>query len=107
MNDWKTKPDVEYRFFVYEDGDFYYFKDTEQRDSFANDRIQLYLDDGWNEDVEQIVCGELTHTCSKVRVKNRPPEEEIDENGEDLEGDYWEEYWDQKCDYEMVNIEDV
>ena len=103
----KSKPCKEYRFFVYEDGDFRYFNNVEERDKYADEMICMYCDDGWNEDVEQIICGEITHTCEKVNVVHHPPEDEIDEEGHDSEGNYWAEEWEYKCDYQMTKLEDV
>lgn len=62
-------PDVAHRFFVYcpEAAKFYYFKTAAERDLYANKAvIEGFLDDGWHDGVEQVVAGELTHTCVKM-----------------------------------------
>lgn len=101
--------DKEYKFFVFEgySSDTFYFKDSVVRDEAASHIIESYLNEGWHEGVEQIICGELTHTCEKVDVIVRPAEGEIDEDGYDCEGNYWGEEFDYKCNYKMVNIGDV
>ena len=106
--DGKFVGDKDYKFFVCDEAnaDFYFFRTEEERDEAAKYLIGGYLDDGWNESVEQIICGEITHTCEKVNVVNRPPEDEIDEDGHDSEGDYWTEEWEYKCDYQMIKLGD-
>lgn len=98
----------DYKFFVCDNAssDFYYFRTEEERDKAAKCLIGSYLGDSWSEEVEQIICGEITHTCKKVNVVHRPLEDEIDEEGYDQEGEYWDGDWDYKCDYEMVKLED-
>lgn len=62
-------PDAEHRFFVYcpNRSAFFYFKNAAERDLFADkDVIESFLDDGWHDGVEQVVCGEITHTCVKA-----------------------------------------
>lgn len=70
-----STPDAEFRYFVYcpNDGDFTYYKSAAERDKGADMVIQRYLDDGWDEMVEQVVAGELTHTCGQVGREDRPP----------------------------------
>lgn len=94
-------PSAEFRYFIFDpqNGDFAYFRTAEDRDAAADGIIQSYLDDGWDEEVENVIAGEVTHTCERVNVKNRPPEDEIDGEGVDGEGDYWAEEWACKCDY--------
>lgn len=94
-------PSAEFRYFIFDpqNGDFAYFRTAEDRDAAADGIIQSYLDDGWDEEVENVIAGEVTHTCETVNVKNRPPVDEIDGEGVDGEGDYWAEEWACKCDY--------
>lgn len=86
-------PDAEYRFFVYDpqDGEFTYFKTAELRDEGAKVVIDLFLDDGWDELVEQVAAGELTHLCVQVDREDRPPEDELDDNLCDRDGKHWGE----------------
>lgn len=102
--DWK--PSAEFRYFIHDpDGEgFIYFRSAEDRDAASHDIIMQYLDDGWDESVENVVAGEVTHTCDKVNVTPRPPEDEIDGEGHDKDGDYWAEEWAYKCGYELVAV---
>lgn len=99
-------PTPEFRFFIYDpQGDgFSYWSSPEARDKAKENIIQAYLDDGWDDTVEQIVAGEVTHTCQKINVVPRPPEHEIDEGGEDLDGMFWDESWSYRCDYDLLPI---
>ncbi|QLI49445.1 hypothetical protein vBPaeMUSP18_03 [Pseudomonas phage vB_PaeM_USP_18] len=102
--DWK--PSAEFRYFIFdpEQGEFVYFRTAEDRDQSADGIIQSYLDDGWDEAVENIVAGEVTHTCDKVNVQERPPEDEIDGEGYDQDGNYWAEEWSYRCGYELIAV---
>ena len=69
----------------------------------ANERIQEYLDDGWSEDVTSVCAGKITHKskmCDQVY-----PVGEIDEDGLDEEGIYWDPDWGYKCNYKMMPTE--
>jgi|SRR5690554_107284 len=106
--DGKFVGNKDYKFFVYDEANdvFYFFRTEDERDKVAEYLIRGHLDDGWYEGVEQIICGEITHTCEKVNVVHRPPEDEIDDDGCDSEGNYWAEEWEYKCDYQMIKLED-
>lgn len=93
-------------FFIYdpEGAGFSYFESAEARDAAKDDIIRAYLDDGWDETVEQVVAGVLTHTCEKINVVPRPPEDQINENGLDQDGDHWEPDWAYRCDYDLVPL---
>ena len=57
------------------------------------------LDDGWSEDVTSVCAGKITHKskmCDQVY-----PVGEIDEDGLDEEGIYWDPDWGYKCNYKM------
>lgn len=98
-------PNNEFRLFIYDpDGaGFLYFRSAEDRDQASHNVILAYLDDGWSEDVESVVAGEITQTCQKVNVTPRP--EVINEDGEDENGEYWAEEWDCKCEYALVSLQ--
>lgn len=69
----------------------------------ANERIQGYLGDGWSEEVTGVCVGEITHRakmCDQVF-----PDGEIDEDGIDEAGEYWDSDWDYKCNYKMLPVE--
>ena len=97
------RPSAEHRYFIYDpDGEgFIYYRSAEDRDADSQNIIRAYLDDGWDEAVENVVAGEISHTCEKVNVRHRPPEDEIDGEGCDGEGTYWGEF-DYMCNYELV-----
>lgn len=100
-------PTPTHRFFIYDPSGwgFRYFDSAESRDAGKDAIIQAYLDDGWDEDVEQVIAGEVTHVAAKVNVKPRP--EVVDEDGLGEDGDYWAEEWDCKCDYDLVPLAPV
>jgi hypothetical protein len=72
----------------------------------AEAAIKWYLDDGWSEDVVNIVCGKITHKATQCDYVKRPPESEIDEEGVDGEGTWWNSDWDYMCDYKMKPIKE-
>lgn len=94
----------QYRFFIYDPAGFgfKYYQTTEDRDKDQGNVIQAYLDDGWDEEVENVVAGEVTHTCQKINIEHRP--EKLDEDGHDEDGNYWAAEWDYKCNYDLVPV---
>lgn len=102
-------PDAEHRFFVFDaqDGDHYYFATAADRDQYAQYLIGNYMDDGWDESVEQVMAGELTHLVQQTNRVERPPAEEIDDEGHDEDGRYWDDAWSHYCDYELLPLETV
>jgi hypothetical protein len=99
--DFKYNPEPDYPYFHYNpEGDgFVYFKSESERDEATKDAIQGYLDDGWDESVVNIVAGKVTSQASMVDVELKP--DEMDDNGEPLDGTYWDADWDYKCNYEL------
>ena len=98
-------PDAEFRFFIYdpEGAGFMYFRSAEDRDKASDDVIQQYLDDGWDESVEQVVAGEISHTCQQTDLRQRPSDEELDDEGRDSEGTYWGVF-SCICNYELLPL---
>ena len=94
------------KYFVYdaESCGFDTFDIVEKRDAEANACIQNYLDDGWDEDVINVVAGEITHQATQTDLVERPPQDEIDENGEDSQGVHWDGDFDYTCNYELLPI---
>ena len=92
------------KYFLYdpEGCGFELYESEEKRDADAEEAIRMYLDDGWGEDVDRVCTGIVTHTATEVEVKNRPPEEELDENGCDEDGTYWDSDWHTICDYKLI-----
>lgn len=102
-------PDAEHRFFIYDanNAEFYYFATAAERDQYSDTVIQAYLDDGWDETVAQVMAGELTHSAQQVDRVERPPAEEIDDEGHDEEGRYWDESWEYYCNYQLQPLQAV
>ena len=98
-HNWKGKASSEYRFFLLDpEGDgWMFFKSAEERDAHAKKIIPEYFQDGWSEDVEFVCAGTVTHIMKKTNVILRPPEDEIDEEGQDND-------WEYKCNYELTDI---
>lgn len=96
-------PDAGHRFFIYcpENAEFFCFATAAERDQYSDTVVQAFLDDGWDETVERVVAGELSHTCVQIDRQERPPEHEIDDGGNDLDGNFWAEGWDYRCNYEL------
>lgn len=93
--DCKEKPSSEYRYFIYdsENGGMTYWRSKEDRDEAAKEYIASYLDEGeWDEDVECISTGEVTHFPQLLDKRNRPPESEFDAETCDSDGEFWGDY---------------
>lgn len=105
--DFKLEHDIEYVHFLTDpniDATFY-FKCIKERHNYSRYLIRSYLDDdGWNEDVQQLFSGTVTHLTNKYNVTERPHEDDIDEEGCDSEGTYWGEF-DYRCDYKLTPVE--
>ncbi|MRT30838.1 hypothetical protein [Herbaspirillum sp. CAH-3] len=71
------------------------FNTEEERDAAAKDAIMDHLSDGWSEEVENIVCGVITHEATKVDVRHRPAE------GTPEYDDWPDHSFDEICNYEM------
>jgi len=101
--DYSNSPTPEYRFFVHDPqgNGFMYFTSAEARDQASVDIIRAYLDDGWDEEVEYVVAGEITHTCEKINEQHRP--DVIDAEGNDAEGQHWGEF-ETMCDYGLIAL---
>lgn len=98
----KSFPDAEFRFFIFDPygNDFTYYRCASDRDRASKEVIKQYLDDGWDEAVEQVVAGELSHVCAMVDVVKRPPDDQLDDKGRDAEGRYWGDF-DTYCNYAL------
>ena len=103
--EYRDSPDAEFRFFVYcpNEGEFTYYRTAEDRDKGADSVIQSYLEDGWDEMVEQVVAGEMSHICGQVGREDRPAETELDEHQCDRDGKFWGE-WEYTCNYDLLPL---
>lgn len=107
--DYKQQPDLEYVYYIYDpnDGTMFYFKCIKERHRYARSAIRYYLnDDGWNEEVRQLVTGTVTHMVTRYNTTERPDEEELDEEGCDGEGTYWGDF-SYRCDFKLQPVESL
>lgn len=93
-----------YNFFVMcpEEG-FQVFETIDDALDAADDRIKGYLVDEWSEEVTGVCAGKITHRakmCDQVF-----PDGEINDDGVDEAGDYWDPDCDYKCNYKMLPVE--
>jgi hypothetical protein len=80
-----------------------FFATVEERDKVAKIAIANCLDsEGWDEFVEDIVCGEVTHKATQVDREDRPPGE-LDENGYGSDDAYWGDC-EFKCIYKLLPL---
>lgn len=84
------------------------FATAEDRDECVNDLLTSALDgDEWDSAVECICVGIITGRAKRVRVEKRPPEEELDENDCDEDGQHWPDGIEERFDVEIVpNLEE-
>ena len=91
-------------YFVYDSNSgFETFSNETDRNTHAEDCIQGYLDDGWDEEVTTVCSGIITHETIQTDLVKRP--DIIDEEGHDGNGDWWDSEWDYKCNYALAPID--
>jgi hypothetical protein len=90
--DRKYRPHPEYRFWLYDpEGDgMTFYRTADERDEAGKSCIDDYLDDCWCDQVEYVCAGEVTHAAHVLNKTMRPADDELDEEGCDGEGNYWE-----------------
>jgi len=100
----QLQPSAKHPYFVYDSlGDgFMYFSSESARNDHAKFVISGYLNDGWDEEVTNVVAGELTHTTLMTNKVERP--DIIDEDDYDQDGTYWDPCWAYMCDYKLVKL---
>lgn len=103
-------PDKEHRFFLCDQyhGEHFYFKTIADRDAYAENLIQSFLDDGWCEGVDQIIAGEVTHHTVMCDVKLCPKREDYDSD-DDYEyelSEYGDPIYPYSCGYELAPLEE-
>lgn len=105
--DVKRYPHRAYRYWLYDpeyDG-MMFFRRQEERDTAAANAIRGHLTlDGWDEEVENICCGTLTHVATMTEIVERPTD--LDDDGIDGDGMYWEEGVSCSCKYAMVGVDE-
>jgi len=114
------------KYFLYSPEETLWFdNDTEWKNAVDSyDFLGNHCDDGWDCDVEDVMAGKapnefvldreqchydqlLPYATLKSKMcdlAKRPPDSELDEEGQDSEGRYWGEY-DYYCNYFFVDCE--
>lgn len=109
-------PDARHRFFVYDsEGDrFHYYATREERDAGAADvidenNINENNADGWSENVENIIVGEVTGKAMRRNVKLPPKRADFDcdEDFHDARANFPADEWcDYICDYVICPLDE-
>lgn len=103
----RLNPDLEHPWFFYDPcgHPFEYFATEAEALQAAADAIPEHMDDGWSEEVCQIMVGRVSYECLRTNVRDRPDEADLDEDGWDADGINWLSDHlrdcDHVCDYEM------
>lgn len=102
----KSQP---YFYYSPHDDEFYFFSTKEERDDNVYELVKDYNDGSLTEDefnqVEDIFTGEITHCVQKLNEIKRP--DDLNDEGYDEDGLYWEEECTSKFDLELVSIEEL
>ncbi len=61
-------------------------------------------DDGWEDEVDSIVCGKITHSTKMCDIRKRE-DQNLDEGNCDEEGEYWADH-DYFCNYKMFPVQE-
>lgn len=75
---------------------------------YGHGLIETWLDPdfGWDDDVKQVFVAQITHRAEMVDRVDRPPEDELDENGCDYYGDDWSDPdITCKCNYRLIPVD--
>jgi len=72
-----------------------FFDDEDEFHKAAGGVVESYYDpaEGWSEDVRGVCGGVITHRAVVEAYLPRPPDEEIDEDGCDPDGTWWDPDW--------------
>ncbi|MBU2897717.1 hypothetical protein [Vibrio hepatarius] len=81
-----------------------YFSTKDEALAASKKVISYYLHEFWDEQVNQVQVGKITHMTQKVNVRNRPGDEDLDAELVDGSGEYWPEEMSYKCNYEAVPL---
>ncbi len=80
-----------------------YFETEQQALQAAKVAIAYYLDEHWDEQVNTVQVGKVTHIAMQTNVQQRPDELELNEEMVDGSGMYWGDY-SYRCDYEPIAL---
>ncbi|MEO0467604.1 MAG: hypothetical protein AAF216_13770 [Pseudomonadota bacterium] len=107
MRQYKTRPDADHRYFIFDgyNNEFYYYATPHARDAEFRCVVDTFMDDFWDEGVEQIVCGEVTHVTVQADRTERPAKIPLDEQGRDGENE-WSPGLKYVCDYKAKLLTD-
>ena len=101
---WNFKPEAPYFVLDPEGYGITYFETIEARDAFAQDRIDQARDgDGWQEEVEYIIAGVVTHAATQTDREDRP--DDLDEEGNSGDGSNWEADEEYRCNYKLLPLD--
>ena len=90
------------KYFVYDkENGIETFKTEQEQLDYAKNLINDCRNEEWDEEVEDIICGIITHITHQCNVKKRPG---MLVDGYDEAGFCWPDDMDYICDYEMVKI---
>jgi len=104
----KRSPDAQHTFWFYspEADGMTFWKTEQERDDYAKREIESYLDeDSWNEDVEWVCAGVVTHCAKAVDIIRRAGE--LDSEGHDENNEHWEKKDEIKCNYALRPIQET
>lgn len=90
-------------FYLDADGVIFNFHNEHERNEAAENSILALLGEEWDESVDQIVAGVITHRASQTDLKRRPDDSELDENGCDDEGFDWQDFL-YVCNYKLKEV---
>ena len=98
-------PSPDKLWFVYcpENG-FTYHTTKDEAIEYGADEIREHLDcdNGWSENVDEVIVGKVVLKSTQYEVRRRP--EVLDEEGCDEDGQYWDSDWDYICNYKLLPI---
>lgn len=98
-------PSPDKLWFVYcpENGFTYHTTEDEAIEDGADAiREHLDCDNGWSENVDEVIVGKVVLKSTQCEVRRRP--EVLDEEGCDEDGQYWDSDWDCICNYKLLPI---
>jgi hypothetical protein len=105
---YKDRPDADHRYWLYSpEGDgFMFFATAAERDDYSKEEIGHYVDSdrGWQEEVEDIIGGVVTHLTKKTVEETKPADyNQMDEDQRDEFWPYSEEF-DEIVDYTLEGL---
>lgn len=81
-----------------------FHKTRQEAEARAATLIKEWFCDGWGEDVDKVLVAQVVARSTQCDRIERPPLDELDENGCDGSGEYWEADWEYKCNYKLMPV---